>query len=133
MTPAALPVALAVLLAADLSWITYARPMYAALVRNVQGGTTPMRVDRVAAAVAYVFVVATFVLLVAATPGTTVARAFGKGAMVGFLVYGVFNATNKAMFQAYDARTAVVDTLWGTTVFGLAAATYHLVATRTAA
>jgi len=39
--------------------------------------------------------------------------------LVGFAVYAIYNLTNGAVFTHYPTNTAIVDTLWGTTVFTL--------------
>jgi uncharacterized membrane protein len=42
------------------------------------------------------------------------------GAFFGFVVYGIYNATNYAIFTNYNPITAIIDTLWGTFVFFIA-------------
>lgn len=37
-----------------------------------------------------------------------------RGALFGFIVYGVYNATNYATFNDYTLSTATYDTVWGT-------------------
>lgn len=37
-----------------------------------------------------------------------------RGALFGFIVYGVYNATNYATFKDYSLSIATIDTLWGT-------------------
>jgi uncharacterized membrane protein len=39
--------------------------------------------------------------------------------LLGLLVYGVFDSTNYAMFKKWDWKIAVMDTLWGGSVFAL--------------
>lgn len=45
-----------------------------------------------------------------------------RGALFGFIVYGVYNATNYAILTEYDLRTATIDTAWGMCVSGLVSA-----------
>jgi len=42
-----------------------------------------------------------------------------KGALFGFVTYGVYNFTNYATLQQYPLGLALVDTLWGTTAMTL--------------
>jgi len=39
---------------------------------------------------------------------------FLRGALFGFVVYGIYNGTNYATLDNYDARSAIYDTAWGT-------------------
>ena len=117
----AIATAATVLLIIDLCWITMQQPMYAALVRSVQGRQMSAHIP--SALLSYVFVVLGFVGLVAPNVHATSSppRALAHGALVGFVVYGVFNATNAAIFDNYNAKTAIFDTLWGTFLFGISA------------
>ena len=36
------------------------------------------------------------------------------GALFGFVVYGIYNGTNKATIAEFGTREAIIDTLWGT-------------------
>lgn len=116
--------ALAFMLIIDLTWITTQKPMYASLVRAVQN--RQMTVYTPAAIVSYAFLVLSFLFLVAPHVHVSkpTAHAFLQGAVVGLVVYGVFNATNAAMFDNYRFLPAVVDTLWGTFILGSTAAFY---------
>jgi uncharacterized membrane protein len=42
------------------------------------------------------------------------------GALFGFVVYGVYNATNYTLFEKYPINVALIDTLWGTFAVSLA-------------
>jgi uncharacterized membrane protein len=44
--------------------------------------------------------------------------AFIQGAILGFVVYGVYNGTNYATFSEYPIETFIADNLWGTFVTG---------------
>lgn len=39
--------------------------------------------------------------------------------LLGFVIYGVFDATNYALFKKWDLRLAIADALWGGTLFAL--------------
>lgn len=55
--------------------------------------------------------------LAESTKGTMVWRAFRSGGLFGLVLYGVFNATNFAIFSNYSPTVAILDTLWGTFLF----------------
>lgn len=46
---------------------------------------------------------------------------FSKGALFGFVLYGVYQFTNYAVFPNWSGIFVVVDTLWGTFVCGTTA------------
>ncbi len=41
------------------------------------------------------------------------------GALLGFIVYGVYDMTNLAILKNYPIRFAMLDIAWGTLVFGI--------------
>jgi uncharacterized membrane protein len=114
------------MLLADAIWLSTMRPMYARLVKSVQGrDMAPLRI--VPAIVAYVFVLFAFVSLCAAriSKSSSGLDAFLIGCASGLAIYGIFNATNAAIFSGYTLVPAVADTLWGTALFGTASFLYH--------
>ena len=112
------------LLVIDLTWITMQKDMYGAMVSNVQG--TAMHVSVSAAVAAYAFVLLTFfgVVVPLVKGAQSTAEAFIGGATVGLAVYGVYNATNMSIFKSYSPWVALVDTCWGTLLFGTVAAVF---------
>ena len=40
-----------------------------------------------------------------------------EAALLGFLVYSVFDGTNAAIFKKYSFKAFTIDILWGTTLF----------------
>ena len=47
--------------------------------------------------------------------------AFIRGALMGFIIYGVYNGTNYATLSNYNMSTFVADNIWGTLVSGTVA------------
>ena len=39
--------------------------------------------------------------------------------LLGLLIYGVYNGTNIITINSYKLKVAILDTLWGTALFGL--------------
>jgi uncharacterized membrane protein len=37
--------------------------------------------------------------------------------ILGFIIYGIYNATNYATINKYSLNVAITDTLWGSTLF----------------
>ncbi len=114
------------MLLADVIWLSTMRPMYAQLVKSVQGRVMAhLRI--VPAVIAYIFVLFAFVTLCAAriAKSTRSRDAFLIGCASGLAIYGIFNATNAAIFSGYTLAPAVADTMWGTALFGTSAILYH--------
>lgn len=53
--------------------------------------------------------------------GKSLLEGFFWGAMMGFLIYGVYDLTNLAILKNYPIPFAVADMAWGTTAFGITA------------
>lgn len=51
---------------------------------------------------------------------------FLYGGGLGFVIYGVFNFTNMAIFEDYQIDMAIRDTLWGTFLYTVACCAYFL-------
>lgn len=43
---------------------------------------------------------------------------FLSGCFLGFLIYSVYNFTNYATIQDYSLKMTIIDTLWGTLLYG---------------
>ncbi len=54
------------------------------------------------------------------TTTTNLQSLFLRGALLGAVVYGVYNGTNYATLKDYPVSTAIADTLWGMFVVGTA-------------
>ena len=48
-------------------------------------------------------------------------RSIGEAFLLGFLIYGIFEFTNMSIFKKWELKTAVIDSLWGGTLFALVA------------
>lgn len=112
-------VAFLIMLVLDLSWISLNSQKYNNLVQKVQN--KPLKLNRSGAFVAYFLMYLSLAYLVLpATKDDSFISALKTGGLFGFLAYGIFNATNYAMFNDYTLSTAIIDTLWGTIVYTLA-------------
>ena len=88
--------------------------------------------DLAVAAVFYVIYIAGIVYF-AVLPALSVgglAKALVNGALLGFLAYATYDATNLATLKGYPAIVAVVDVTWGTFLTGTAAACGYFAAAR---
>lgn len=113
-----------IITAADLIWIACNRKMYARLIAKVKGAAGGvMSIQLWPSVVAYCFVLAAVYALVlpAVLNASNVVVAVLQSALIGLIIYGIFNSTNIVMFwPSYDAKIANFDILWGITLFGFA-------------
>ena len=107
----------AVMLVLDALWIyIVAGPAFSSMVPDIQGSA--MRIRPGGAVVTYAAMILLFNQFIAAD--STGWDAF----VLGLLTYAIFDATNYAVFDNYDLKTAIVDAAWGGVLFWL---TYNIV------
>ena len=112
MDPLLLVKIAAVMLVLDGIWIyLVAGNAFSAVVENIQGSI--MKVRPLGAVVAYTAMILLFNQFI--TKESSGWDAF----LLGFLAYAIFDGTNYALFENYDLKTAVVDALWGGSLFWL--------------
>lgn len=97
-----------ILIFVDLFWLGTGGIFGRAMVERIQG--QPISVRFVSAGLVYVFLA--YLLL----ETTTYKQAF----IHGICVYGMYEATNYAIFEKYDWKFAIADTVWGGILFASA-------------
>lgn len=106
----------------DGIWISLNLPMYNRMYSSVQG--SPMRVNMVGAALSYIFIFVAIAFIVAprlkVTKGT-IWDCIREGGLIGLCIYAIYNFTNLATLSKYSLTVAILDTLWGATLFTLVA------------
>lgn len=110
------------LLVLDFIWLTLNKSRYARMVHLVQNKT--MQIKLIGALLAYTLMILALVYfiipLAKQSKGTNLEKALKYGALFGLITYGIYNATNYAIFENYDISTALIDTCWGTFVYFIA-------------
>jgi uncharacterized membrane protein len=103
----------------DIAWLTATsattRPMFAAL----QG--QPLRIRWIPTLAVYAIMVASLWYF-AVSPSTNITDAAGRGAALGFSMYGLYDLTNYATLERYTLDFALTDIIWGTFLFTVTAA-----------
>ena len=100
------------LVAIDFAFLSVIKGYYARQIAAVQGSA--MVVNLFGAIVTYVFLIFGLNYFII-RPGRSAQDAF----LLGLVVYGVFTFTNLALLSKWQLTTAVMDTLWGGTLFYL--------------
>jgi uncharacterized membrane protein len=113
-------VALTVFLGIDIVWIR--NVMQPVFERNL--GPFLLDTPRLGAAAAFYALYIAGVIYFAVSPaaaGGSWRIAAVNGALVGFLAYGTYEATNFATLKGWTHEMALVDVLWGTALTSVAA------------
>lgn len=82
---------------------------------------------RVEAAIATWFVLVLAIqLLVLGSPHTSLEHVFRHGAILGGVIYAVYNLTNLATIEVWTVRMGLSDTLWGMLLVGAMSVVMHV-------
>ena len=109
-------------IAVDIPYLWARLDFHKAFFAKVQGSPLTMRLAP-AAIVYLLFALA--ILKVAVLPAKSRIDAATRGAAVGAVMYGFYDATNLATLKGWTWDMAIVDTLWGTTAGAIAASLIH--------
>lgn len=111
----ALLVSIGILLAAEsLYFGVVGKHVWSSQLATINGSAGSTSIARMALSGTAVYILllvalSVFVVWNAASP----CKAYAWGALLGFIIYGVFNFTNYALFPGYRLSTVAIDTLWG--------------------
>jgi uncharacterized membrane protein len=103
----------------DALFIGYFMKDWQSLLLRVQG--EKMEVRALSAVGAYILMVLAWVYFVYKpyTVHKNIWSAVKTGAMLGFVIYGIFELTNFALIKKWDLKFVVMDTLWGASLYAL--------------
>jgi uncharacterized membrane protein len=109
----------------DFIYVSAVASKYSMMISKIQNA--PFKINAISAMLSYVVLIITLVFVVFpyATQKVSgdrsvtslVKASFLSGFLIGFAVYGIFNTTNVAIFKDYSIALALLDTLWGSTLF----------------
>jgi uncharacterized membrane protein len=106
---------LIVMLAIDSVYLYLTKSIFGQLVARIQRTAIEFKV--VGAVIVYILLaIGIYVFIV--EPG----KPLWQAALLGLVIYGVYDFTNYAIFKKYDLSVALMDTVWGSVL--LAATTY---------
>lgn len=122
------------LLILDFIYIASVSVFYKKAISYIQGGEQ-MKINITAAMFCYLIMIIGLVFVVItqlSRYGTLrslsiqnkLKYAVRFGGVVGFVIYGVFNTTNLAMFKRYSIPLAVIDIIWGTILYTVSTFVY---------
>jgi uncharacterized membrane protein len=108
-----------VILLADSIWLSATNDSARQMIAALQG--VPLRIRIAPAFLVYIIMIGA-VWFFAVAPSATVMEAAGRGAVLGFSMYGLYDMTNYATLVKYPFWFAITDMAWGTFLFATAAA-----------
>jgi len=95
----------------DLPWIRYVMfPQYK--------GVFDIKMKPEAAIVAYMCMIICYPLII--SKFSTLKEQLMTAATIGFVIYGTYGFTLAAIYDKYPINLAIMETLWGTTLFTIA-------------
>ena len=101
-----------ILLTLDFIYLNLTKSVFQTQVFKIQHGV--MNVKLIPAILCYFFLVIGLNYFIL-QPHRTILEAF----LLGFIIYGVFDSTNLAIFKNYEWNVAIMDTVWGGILFAL--------------
>jgi uncharacterized membrane protein len=102
----------AILLALDFIYLNMTKSTFETQVVKIQ--RVVMKVKIIPAALCYLLLVIGLNYFILRTH-----RPILEAFLLGFIIYGVFDTTNLAIFKKYDWKVAIMDALWGGILFAL--------------
>ena len=94
----------------DSIYLSSVKGYFGKQIKDVQG--TPMKLDMMATVLAYVFIVFGLNYFII-RKHASVMDAF----LLGLVIYGIYEFTNKAILTKWTYTTVVMDTVWGGILF----------------
>lgn len=96
----------------DAIYLTTFRDFYNSQIRSVQGFDVKMKIiPAILVYILLVFGLNYFIL--------NEKRPIRDAFLLGLVIYGVFDLTNMAIFDKWNIKSVVIDTMWGGILFAL--------------
>lgn len=96
----------------DSFYLNSIKGYFSKQIKDVQG--SPMKLDMTATVLAYVFIVFGINYFIIRKKASV-----GEAFLLGLVIYGIYEFTNKALLSKWTYTTVIIDTLWGGILFAL--------------
>ena len=104
------------ILAIDIPWIYYVMSgFYNEMFSKFK---LSLKMNMLSAMVAYTIMILSFPLIIYDKNREKMIK---KAAIIGFIAYGIYGFTLSAVFPGYPVKLAIMETLWGTTLYTVSA------------
>lgn len=111
----------------DTLWLSLNVGMYLTSIKNVQGKDAKIKIQY--AVVAYlimifsiIFIAIPFTLQRVNANDSSITKLYKSilyGGSIGFVIYGIYNFTMLAIYDKYELKIGISDTVWGTFLYSL--------------
>jgi uncharacterized membrane protein len=109
-----------IMLLMDFGWLAANNKYHNRVFAELQG--QPLQVRIIPAVLVYILMIVG-VWFFAVAPSTSWSEAAGRGALIGVIMYGLYDLTNYATLVNYPLEYAVSDMMWGTFLCAVVAGT----------
>jgi uncharacterized membrane protein len=96
----------------DSLYLNLIKDYFSNQIKLVQG--SPIKINFLAILLCYIFLIFGINYFII-KPNRSIQDAF----LLGLVIYGVYETTNKALLSKWDWTTVIIDTLWGGILFAL--------------
>ena len=104
----------------DGFYLNLIRGYFDSQVKSIQ--CSPIQINFIYAAITYVFLIFGINYFIIKKN-----RPVKEAALLGLVIYGVYEFTNISLFKNWSIFTVILDTAWGTTLFALTTATVYAI------
>jgi uncharacterized membrane protein len=106
-----------VLVVLDIIWLKITKQWYFKNIKNIQKSEVIIRMGPTIIVYVLMCMAVLFILLPLIYYATAIPKML-TACIIGLCIYGIYNSINYAVFSNYSWQVAVVDTIWGTCLFG---------------
>ena len=100
----------------DSIYLTLLKNKFNTMIKNIQG--TDINLHIISVLLCYILLIICIYYFVICKKFTYI-----ETFLIGFIIYGVFDLTNMAIFKNWELNLAIIDMLWGGILF---TSTYYL-------
>ena len=104
----------------DSIYLSMSKNYFARQIQSIQG--KPMKVIILPMVITYIILIFGLYYFIIKQRKSVM-----DAALLGFVIYGVYEFTNKTIIAEWTYFTAIVDVIWGTILFGLTTYLYNRV------
>lgn len=118
----------------DGIWIAFNMSAYQNMVKGIQKTNLKLNFSYAIIAYAFIILLSLYIVIPFAkihmkkndTVAIKLYKALIYGGVVGACVHGIYNFTNISLFENYDLKIVIADTLWGTFLYTCVVFIYSL-------
>lgn len=111
------------IVAIDSIYLSHISLPFGKMIRDIQG--KPMKMKMMPAVIVYLAMIATwYVFIYKELKRHSFTENIVRAALLGLFTYSIFDFTNMALIDGYRLDLAVIDSLWGATLYGITTAIF---------